>query len=63
MSYVEALGGRVSVMEEGRQQSEARVKEEVDASLSQKMAAMDQVGGGLVKLNYIMYIERLTLNF
>ena len=56
VSYMEVLGGRVSVMEEGRQQSEARVREEVDASLSQKMAAMDQVGGGLVKLNYIMYI-------
>ena len=49
VSYMEVLGGRVSVMEEGRQQSEARVKEEVDASLSHKMAAIDQVGGGPVK--------------
>ena len=54
MSYVEALGGRVSVMEEGRQQSEARVKEEVDASLSLKVAAMDQVCQGLAKLSYII---------
>ena len=42
--YVEALGSRVNMIEAERQQSEARVKEEVDASLGQKMGAIDQVG-------------------
>ena len=43
MHYVEALGSRVNMIEAERQQSEARVKEEVDASLGQKMGAIDQV--------------------
>ena len=46
--YVEALGSRVNMIEAERQQSEARVKEEVDASLGQKMGAIDQVGEGEV---------------
>ena len=41
---MEALGSRVNMIEAERQQSEARVKEEVDASLGQKMGAIDQVG-------------------
>ena len=45
MHYVEALGSRVNMIEAERQQSEARVKEEVDASLGQKMGVIDQVGG------------------
>ena len=44
MHYVEALGSRVNMIEAERQQSEARVKEEVDASLGQKMGVIDQVG-------------------
>ena len=44
MHYVEALGSRVNMIEAERQQSEARVKEEVDAALGQKMGAIDQVG-------------------
>ena len=51
MHYVEALGSRVNMIEAERQQSEARVKEEVNASLGQKMGVIDQVGkmevGGL----------------
>ena len=45
VNYVEALGSRVNMIEASRQQSEARVREEVDASLGQKMGAIDQVGG------------------
>ena len=44
VNYVEALGSRVNMIEASRQQSEARVREEVDASLGQKMGAIDQVG-------------------
>ena len=43
VNYVEALGSRVNMIEASRQQSEARVREEVDASLGQKMGAIDQV--------------------
>ena len=56
MHYVEALGSRVNMIEAERQQSEARVKEEVDASLGQKMGVIDQVGGvneGWVIIGYI----------
>ena len=42
--YVEALGSRVNMIEAERQQSEARVKEEVDASRS---AWLDERDGGL----------------
>ena len=42
--YVEALGSRVNMIEAERQQSEARVKEEVGKSLGQKMGVVDQVG-------------------
>ena len=42
--YVEALGSRVNMIEAERQQSEARVKEEVNVSLGQKMGVVDQVG-------------------
>ena len=56
MHYVEALGSRVNMIEAERQQSEARVKEEVDASLGQKMGVIDQVGavneGGVI-IGYI----------
>ena len=53
---MEALGSRVNMIEAERQQSEARVKEEVDASLGQKMGVIDQVGGvneGWVIIGYI----------
>ena len=40
---MEALGSRVNMIEAERQQSEARVKEEVNVSLGQKMGVVDQV--------------------
>ena len=40
---MEALGSRVNMIEAERQQSEARVKEEVGKSLGQKMGVVDQV--------------------
>ena len=47
VNYVEALGSRVNMIEASRQQSEARVREEVDASLGQKMGAIDQIRADL----------------
>ena len=41
---MEALGSRVNMIEAERQQSEARVKEEVEESLGRKMGVVDQVG-------------------
>ena len=41
---MEALGSRVNMMEAERQQSEARVKEEVNVSLGQKIGVINQVG-------------------
>ena len=41
---MEALGSRVNMIEAERQQSEARVKEEVGVALGQKMGVVDQVG-------------------
>ena len=47
VNYVEALGSRVNMIEASRQQSEARVREEVDASLGQKMGVIDQIRADL----------------
>lgn len=40
---METLSSKVSMMEAERQQSEARVKDEVDASLGQKMGLINEV--------------------